>query len=417
MPSVAPPTFPPLVTPSGQAPATFTLHPSIGLTEEYTDNFNLTPRNQVSNFRTLLNLGANLLINGARTQGQISANYAPSYDSSNGEFSGDRSASLAGQVRYEVSPLFHVLVADTLTLSDEPGLADQLSLRQTRQVFFSNLFYANADYRLETYDLLGYYQLSTFFQDAGANTISNTVGGSVTKSFLRTNFASIGYEFLQSDTSDGGDDITQNQVNATVSRQLNEFTSAGLTGSYTLATVSNERNLNSLSDFTLTSVSVFANYAVPGIWTVNASIGYSYFDPDRGKTHSTPTTSTTISYQLARATLTLAVDAGYSETYQTGQNFGVIPTWGVRGSVSYPLTSLITGSIAGFYRQNRFILGMSTGELPHTEDVWGGTVSVSIPLRQRFSLVLQYGYTSWTSTLPNQDYTENRASASLAATF
>jgi hypothetical protein len=60
---------------------------------------------------------------------------------------------------------------------------------------------------------------------------------------------------------------------------------------------------------------------------------------------------------------------------------------------------------------------MSTGELPHTEDVWGGTVSVSIPLRERFSLVLQYGYTSWTSTLPNQDYTENRASASLAATF
>ena len=72
-------------------------------------------------------------------------------------------------------------------------------------------------------------------------------------------------------------------------------------------------NGRDLNDFALTSISVFANYFVPGVWAVNASLGYSYFDPTRGESHSSPTTATTITYHLARATLTLGADAGFSE--------------------------------------------------------------------------------------------------------
>jgi hypothetical protein len=102
VPGVAP-SFPPLVTPSGQALATFTLRRSVGLVEEYTDNFDLSARNKQENYRTILNLGLDLLINGARAKGQVNASWGPSYDSSTGEFAGDRSASLLGLVGYDVS--------------------------------------------------------------------------------------------------------------------------------------------------------------------------------------------------------------------------------------------------------------------------------------------------------------------------
>jgi uncharacterized protein (PEP-CTERM system associated) len=214
---------------------------------------------------------------------------------------------------------------------------------------------------------------------------------------------------LRSDTSDNGQDVTQHQVSASVSRQLNTFTSAGLTGSYTFASVTHG------SDFTIGSVSAFAGYHVPRIWSVDASVGYSRFDPDQGNSSQSVTTSTAVTYYFARAIVTIGADVGFSETFATGQNFGVVETRGVHGSLSYPLTPLITGTVGGFYRENLFP-GTAT-EAKRTEDTWGGTASVSVPLREWLSLVLQYAYTNATSSLPNNDYTENRASASLNATF
>jgi uncharacterized protein (PEP-CTERM system associated) len=110
------------------------------------------------------------------------------------------------------------------------------------------------------------------------------------------------------------------------------------------------------------------------------------------------------------------VDAGFSETFQTGQNFGVVETRGVHGSLSYPLTPFVLGTVSGFYRENRFPAGASSGP-PRTEDTWGGEASVSVALREWLTLVLQYGYTKATSSLPDQDYTENRASVAPTATF
>src|SRR5262249_46360716 len=80
----APPVLPPppsqshlpALLPALETPATgptFDLHPSLTLSEQYSDNFLLTSTNHIDNFRTLLTPGLLVGINGAKVRGTVAA--------------------------------------------------------------------------------------------------------------------------------------------------------------------------------------------------------------------------------------------------------------------------------------------------------------------------------------------------------
>src|SRR5207248_11159578 len=106
--------------------------------------------------------------------------------------------------------------------------ADQLSLRRERSTFTSNLFSLSAAYQSPLLNVSPYYQLSTFFDSNGSDTIANTAGISLGKTFYEINTAALGYEFTTSDSSSGGSDITGHRVFGSLTRHVNPETSLGL---------------------------------------------------------------------------------------------------------------------------------------------------------------------------------------------
>ncbi|MBI3857536.1 MAG: hypothetical protein HY293_17790 [Planctomycetes bacterium] len=415
IPSTAPPVFAPPRGAVFRPAATFELHPSVSLSEEYTDNFNLSRRNKQENFRTSLSPGLTLLINGAFVKGQVGLSLSATHDSLTDVTRVADTSSLLGQVSYEVTPRFRLTASDVLTRSDEPALADALSLRRERGGFTSDTFSLSADYLLDKIATREFYRLGTFFDEKGdLDTVSHTFGVSAGTTIYETNSVNAGYEYLTSQTSKGSD-VSGHQLTASLARQLTSLASAGVSGSYALRTVTSD-NSDGKSDFTIWSISFFSAYAIPGRWSLTSSVGFSRLESDAGADTNSVTTVTTFTYYLARAVATLSVDQGFSETFAQGESFGVVKTRGVRASLAYPLTPFIGGTASTFYRQNEFT-GVGGGGPGGTEGTWGGTVSFSVQLLRWLGMGLEYDHTEATSSGSRRGYIENRARASLNASF
>ncbi len=436
--------------------ARFQLNPSISLTEEYTDNFNLTERNKRSNVRSTVAPGLGLTINGAFVKGLIAYKFAPAYDTATREISLFHSA--VGQVVWEATPLWKLTLADAFTRSDEPTEADRLALRQQRQTFTSNTLSLASDYLLSTVATRQSYQMATFSDADGRETKSHTLALSATAPLYVTNSISGGYEYLTSSTTGGTTgstlngttttlgsvndfDVTGHKFTAAVSRQINTLRTVGITTSYALRTVTTTTGGD--ADFQIWNASVFMDYVLPGRLKLNTTLGLSGLTSDSGQSLGPNlSTKTSLSYQFARAVVSLGADRGFSETFSEGQDFGVVETEGVTASLTYAFTPSLSAMASGSYRHNKTTgIGNSATTTTTTtlntsgnEDTtnWGGTVSLTWRILRGLLLDVSYTYTRQLGSDTNQvgtgntgngsfgtgnNYTENRVRASLSLTF
>ncbi len=438
--------------------ARFQLSPSIAVTEEYTDNFDLTEHNKRSNFRSTVAPGLGLTINSAFVKGLIAYKFAPAYDTATQEISLFHSA--AGQVVWEATPLWKLTLADTFTRSDEPTEADRLALRQQRQTFTSNTLFLASDYLLSTIATRQSYQMATFSDADGRETKSHTLALSATAPLYVTNSISGGYEYLTSSTTGGTTgstlngttttlggvndfDVTGHKFTASLSRQVNTLRTVGIITSYALRTVTTTTGGD--ADFQIWNASVFMDYVLPGRLKLNTTLGLSGLTTDSGQSLGPNlTTKTSLSYQFARTVVSLAADRGFSETFSEGQDFGVVETEGVTASLTYAFTPSLSAMASGSYRHNKTTgIGNGNGATTTTattlngsgnEDTtnWGGTVSLTWRILRGLLLDVSYTYTRQLGSDTNQvgttntgngsfgtgnNYTENRVRASLSLTF
>jgi hypothetical protein len=444
-----------LPAPSAVVPlnARFQLDPTLSLTQEYTDNFNLTERDKQDNFRSTVAPGLSLTINGAFLKGVVSYKFSPAYDTSTDEVS--LFHNLLAQLTWDANPLWRLTLSEALTRSDQPGEADRLGLRQQRQSFTSNTLQLASDYIISRIVTRQAYVLSTFSDDEGGDTTSHTFSLSAAVPVYQTNTVSAGYEYLLSKSTGDGTtttttttgtardtDVVGHKVTLSASRQVNTLRSVGVTGSYALRDTTG--GLSGDSQFRIWNASVFTNYELPRRLTLNTTLGISGLTGDSGQSVGPNfSTKTTLSYQFARALVSLAIDRGFSETFTEGENFGVVETEGASASLTYPFTPYISGTLSGNYRRSKTTnvggsaltttSGVGTQQDEETE-TWGGTLSFRWRVMQRVLFELSYSYvrqegsetgrggTAVTTTggrLTGFDntYTENRIKASVDISF
>lgn len=407
VPSVAPPAFPAPPPPEVVPRAAIEFRPSLVIAEEYTDNFDLSETRKRSNFRTFAGPGFRLLINTPRTRGGVVYTVSGAHDSATDDI--EVFQSLLGRVTWEPTPRFSLEVSDALTRSDRPAEADQLGLRRGRATFTSNTFALASSYLIgAAIQTRQSYRLSTFFDETGADTITHALGGGVTLPLYRFTTGSLAYEYLTSDTTDGSD-IRGHQLSGAVTRQVGARGTAGISGSYALRTEITDAGE---TDFQLWTAAVFSAYASARL-TLTGSLGVSAIRSDRGQ-ESGPNvfTATSLTYRFARATATLAADRGFSETFAGGENFGVVKTQGVTGSLIVPLATG-SGTVSAFYRESR-PTGIGGG-VAERVDTWGGSLGLSFQLRRWLRLDLSYSYLDRSGSITS--YTENRARSALLFEF
>jgi hypothetical protein len=414
-----PPTIPagpapreiPLTT-RGSTGAPFELKPSVGFSEEYTDNFDRR-RDSRSNWRTSVSPGLALLLRRGVLDGSIDYQAAATHDTVNEDYG--LFHSLAATLRWLPTPRLTLALTDTFTRSDNPEDASRLSLRRERSTFTSNTLGLQADYILGAVGTRGYYRVSTFTDGTAAdsNTVGHAVGTSATATFLETNAATVGYEYTTSSTSDGPD-IDGHQMTVSLARQLTELASVGATGSYLLRTATGP----GAQDFDTWSAGLFGSYGIPGRWSLNAGVGLSRLSGASDGDQMTVTSNTTFTYMFARARATLGFERGFAETFRENENFGVVETQGVTASLSYPFGPAVVARLGAEYREND-LTGLNAGTAagsPRREDSWAVSLDVTVRLLEWLEMMLAYSHREFESPTPDA-FTENRVRVSLGARF
>jgi hypothetical protein len=382
----------------------------VGVAEEYTDNFDLR-RDKRSNWRTSVAPGLTLLLRQGPTDGWLTYQPVGAHDTISDEF--NLFHSLAGAVRWLATPSLSFTLSDTFTRSDEPVAADRLALRQERRTFTSNAFSLQGDHVVRNIGTRGYYRLSTFSDNVRGDTISHAVGTSATATLYETNSATVGYEYLDSSTAED-QDIRGHQLAVTLARQLTSLATAGVSGSYQFRSASGL----GARDFDTWTASVFGGYGIPGRWALNASVGVSRLSDDGRDDRFTVSSATGFTYEFARARATLGFERGFSETFREGQNFGVVETQAVTGSLTYPFPPALLTRLYAEYRENETTgIGLDPGvDTRRSENAWAVGLDVTLRLLAWLEMIVAASHRELDAPSPD-GYTENRVRVSLGAKF
>jgi hypothetical protein len=416
--------------------ANFRFEPALTLREEFTDNYRLTERNKVSNFRTVVSPELRLGINLPLTKGLIVYNFAPSYDTRAEDDEVLFFHSLLGQIVWQANPRWQLTLADSYTRNDQPSEADRLGLRQERRTFTTNTFALASDYLIGTVATRQGYQLVTFSDVDGSETVTHTVTAGASVPVYQLNLLSLGYNYLASEVTGGSSDtreqlvttgedatIKGHQVTFGASRQISALTSVGLTSSYALRNVTTDDDDD---DYQIWNASVFAQYMLPGRLRLDANVGVTGLTSGSESVGPNVFTASSLTYEFARAVAVLTIDRGFSETFADGQNFGIIETEGVTASLSYPFIQSLTGTVSAFYRRNTFTNAGSASALDQGEKTenWGGTAGIAWRVHRKVLFDLSYSYldqfgsdNGGSGTDNNRNYTENRVQASIRFIF
>jgi hypothetical protein len=410
--------------------ATFEYHSTLTLSEQYTDNFNLTTSAQgkQSNFRTTLSPGSTILINTAKTQGSVSATSGLTYDSSTGQDNFNAFPSLSASILHTFNPRLSLTLTDSFNRNDTPSVADSTGLRQQRQTFTSNTFGASVSWLIDLLQTQYYYR-NSYFSNSSTNSSSQNTTNSTSQSNSNStsqvfglsastrvgtlNTVQIGYEYSISDLQQG---VTSygNLFTASVSHQLGTYASVGVQGSYAMQT---------LDDLKIWNGSVFGTYGLPSGFSFSGSVGYSIINSDVASNQSGFSGNALVSYAHARGVISFGIFQDYRTTYQggqiglstvdqSGQNFGVVQTLGITGNFTYQLTPLIGSFIRATYTQNKNT-GIGNTKSDTSQDFFTASAGVNWSVLRWLNLSLQYTRNQYTQP----DRSENTGLLSLTAAF
>lgn len=427
IPSVAPPLFPDAPVPGGAVRSIIELHPSIRLMEEFSDNFHHSSSTKTSNFRTSLVPGLSLVANDPRFNGFMQGNVSESYDTADDRL--NTFYSLSGVLGAVLTPRLSLRLTEALVKTDTPGAADRLGLRTGRQTFTSNVTALTANYLIADINTKGFYRFSQFSASTGLDTTSHAIGVNASKQIFASDYASLGYEYLDSRSTRPSNVEAASTLSpvtglsvptagtrghqglASYSHQFTGTFSGGLSGSYAARTPQSSRT-GTASPFTIWTISAFSSYA-GGRLTMASNIGFSELSSDTGGQKTSITTLSSLLYALPRGTAALTIDRGFSETFASGENFGVLETQGVTGAFTYPLTPLATLIATAFYRENKRTT-LTVGDIATKN--YGAALSLSAQLLHWLYFVTEFRHLEQSSptlgTIP-----ENRIRMSLTASF
>jgi hypothetical protein len=399
-------------------------HPTLRLSEEYTDNFFQTTSRTEDNFRTTLGPGFILLLNGARTFGTLGATLDLVHDTAPG--SGDDPkvfGSLNAAVRYALTPRMSITFTELFVRDDDATTADEFGIRRGRQTFIRNSAGVTLDWLLDRIATQAYYRNVLFFnedEDEGANqgdTISHIIGANASTRILMDYIIRAGYEFTRTDTTGGvggSDDDNTHTVFGSASRQFGLYTTGGVSSSYSIHTQDDSRIFNA---------SVFAAYGLPTGLSLSGSLGYSILDSDDRDAEGTVAANFQASYRFTRAIFSVGVQQDFRQTSQTGQDFGTVETRSYFGSFLYQLTPFINTVLSVRYSENSPTgTGNNEDEGTTTALTYGGSINWQV-LRW-LTASLRYQHTRQTggdsfnqASFGNGDFKENRVTLNLFATF
>ena len=413
----------PAPTPPGLRPRGL-LHfrPTLGVSEEYSDNFRRSEDNPESNFRSRVSPGLQVFVDSATLTGSAGYTLSAAYDTLR---AGEPSLqhTLAAALAWQATPRFRLTFSEAFVHHDDPDVADSLEINQDRRDFTSNRTSLVGAYAFDLTSVQPSYRYSHFSRASGTTSDAHRLGTLVSRELGRSNRASIGYEYLSSETTSssnvgGSPDrttrVTGHQLTGSLSREFTSRTTAGISTVYAIR--DQERSAGADSSFSRWSASLFNNYVLPQRLSLRSSLGVAVLDRD-GRTGQPQLTSTTsVSYWSGPATFTLDIERGFSETFGETDDAGVVQTTGIRAALSYEFSPLLSGRLFGAYREVEFT-GAGTTDTSRRGDQTVYSIGVALTWEIANWLTAGLDAQHRRTDSSTRSFNENRIRASLNAAF
>lgn len=418
----APEELPWPLVPTGRSVKVFGFRPILEASEEYSDNFNRSSENPISNFRSTISPGGQISFDTGFLTGRAAYTLSAFHDSSADQMGIHHL--FACDFAWQATPRLKFILGDTFTKSDDPAQADRLNLRLGRQDFTSNVLSLGSAYSLSLIETTQYYRLSTF-SSTEERTTSHTLGATVLIPLGRIHTVTLGYEYLKSETTvdprvtvvipgtGTPSTTTGHQLTGSFSRDLTKNTTAGVAAAYA---VREQTQATGRTNFSRWSLSLFNNYVLADRIVMHGSMGLAQLDSPGSSARLLLTSNTDIAYYIGPAVLGLKVERGFSESFAEGQNFGVVETSGVVGSVFYRFSPLLTGSATGGYRENIFT-GVGGGQEGREDRTVTVTANLSYQVRRWLTATVDYTYSQTKASALQPGFVENRFRATLNASI
>lgn len=411
--------------------ATLEFHPTLRLSEEYSDNFFQTSSRARDNFRSIFGPGFTLLLNGARTFGALSTTVDLVHDTA--ENTGPDVKvfpSVNAAIRYALTPRLALTFTDVFVRGDSANNLDRSGLRQGRRTSSTNSAALTMDWLLDQVATQAYYRNVLFFneddnqggtdqatQGTQNDSVAHILGVNAATRVATDYLIRAGYEFSRTDTTDGasnvGGDTTSHTFFGAASRQFGLYTSGGVSSSYSFQT---------LSDTRIWNASVFGAYGLPTGLSLSGAVGYSVLTSDTEDSEGTVSANATVSYRFTRAVISAGVFQDFRQTAQQGENFGTVQTRSYFGSFLYQLTPFINTVLRASYTENAPTgTGNVSGSGTQEYLTYGGSVNWQalrwLTASLQYAYQQQRGRSVFVDQAGSGNYAENRVTLSLFATF
>jgi opacity protein-like surface antigen len=409
---------------------------SVSLTEEYSDNFFLSERNQEEEFRTGLDLGTIYRLEGGRgflsLANSVGVNYEVRADRVNLPF-----VNLALNTGYQF-PRLSLSLNETFIRSDDVQDASPTGLRAERRIFLRNSVIPQLRYDLSrtTAVSLAYNNTMVWSGGNGGNeadvtggelgdSSSHSVSGTLQHWFSRNLSSSFGYSFVTITSDESGDRLSHSG-STDFSYLIDARTSAALRA-FGVLTDRSEGELDSR----IYGMSVGLQRQLTSLLSLYVAAGPVAIEREGRGTRLFPNWEISLDGGIPltrRTNLRISTRQNIDNTAGDVDDVGLVLSQSAAVTLSHALSRDLLASIFGTYSRTELLEDTSSGTSTQGEkfSYWNAGARMSYALTRVLLLNVTYRYqqrdSEDTGGQPSDDrfgsnYQENRVMVTLSAAF
>jgi putative beta-barrel porin BBP2 len=387
--------------------ATFT--PSISISEEYTDNMDLTNNDEEYEYITSISPGFSFQVF-EKTYG-ASLFYSPSYvhyDRFPENNTWRQNASFSGWS--DLSKHTKLTISDTFVRTEDPASEEDRTIRRSREPYYTNSSSVGLDHKISKSDSIALRYLYSFLENTDPEIEDNERHSpSITYSHKFSPYlaldTNVSYNRGQFETTD---DFDNWNGSLTLANKFTKYLSGSIRYSHTIMDYRGDTE-----DYKIYDPSIGINYTITEDTFLSLNVGYFIQDRENSDDESglTLTGSLGKTWEFKRGSINATGSSGYEESYFGSENLGFNRYYEAQASANYRLTKSLTGNIFGSFRRNKYV-NQDDNRTDKLKNAGAGLTFNPITIRW-LHLSLNYSYNTVDSTEKENEYDENRVLLSI----
>jgi hypothetical protein len=373
------------------------LNPELRMTNDYTDNVDLTENDQTSSLVTVISPGVTATITGE--QGIATLGYRLGYSiysKSSAKNAFRQRLELAGES--DLSKRTHVSFTDSLIQTEEPTSVDDPVENRNRETLIRNNANLSLSHRFGRYDSIQLLYGHSLIESDDEETESSTAHMPAINFIHRFDPYRIdletGIAYTHGRFEGDSPDVETWQITAGLSRMFTKLFRAFLNYRQTLTRYQGDRE-----DYSIYGLSAGFDTRISKTMNLLAEAGYYIQSIEEGTDRSDVTASITATKTFKYATIGLNGSTGYRQSFFEGENLGFSSYYQIDGEVRYQFTRYLDAGLTGYYRLDEY--RETTPE--RTDETVGAVADLSWQIEEPLFLNLDVRY----QTVESDDPTES----------